>query len=79
MTEVNVTELRKRLPTYLKRVQSGEEIRVTSRGRIIARVVPELDDRERASALLATLRCGAKVGDVVSPIDVDWAALGDPA
>jgi prevent-host-death family protein len=38
MREINVTELRSRLPQYLRQVQKGEELRITSRGKVIARI-----------------------------------------
>ena len=38
--EVGVRELRNNLSQYLERVQSGEEVLVTDRGRAIARVLP---------------------------------------
>jgi prevent-host-death family protein len=38
--QVNVTELRQHLPSYLKQVQNGKEIVVTSHGEMIARIVP---------------------------------------
>ena len=40
MSQVGVRELKNRLSGYLKRVQSGEEIVVTERGRSVARIVP---------------------------------------
>ena len=72
MCEVNVSELRTHLPEYLTRAESGEEILVTRRGRVIARLVPVIDTRERAKRRLAASRAGARVGDVVSPIESDW-------
>ena len=39
MAKVNVTELRQNLPAYLVEVQKGKEIEVTSRGKVIARIV----------------------------------------
>lgn len=52
----------------------GEEIVVTKRGRPVARLVP-LDDepprlRRRNLSHLVTF-----VGDVVSPIDIEWDAM----
>jgi prevent-host-death family protein len=38
--EVGVRDLRNNLSRYLERVQDGEEVVVTERGRAIARVVP---------------------------------------
>ena len=40
MSQVGIRELKDRLSGYLKRVQSGEEIVVTERGRAVARIVP---------------------------------------
>jgi prevent-host-death family protein len=37
---VNITELRQNLPAYLRRVRQGERIGVTSRGQVIAELVP---------------------------------------
>ena len=42
MREVHVTDLRNHLPAYLAEVQGGEELRVLSRGKVIARIVPEV-------------------------------------
>ena len=40
MTEVGVRELRDHLSRWLDRVQAGEEVVVTDRGRAIARIGP---------------------------------------
>lgn len=40
MTDVNVTDLRQKLPSYLERARRGERIRVTSRGKVIAEISP---------------------------------------
>ena len=40
MSEVGVRELKNQLSRYLKRVQEGEEITVTERGRSVARLLP---------------------------------------
>jgi len=40
MSHVGVRELKNRLSRYLKRVQGGEEIVVTERGRSVARIIP---------------------------------------
>jgi prevent-host-death family protein len=43
--EVGVRELRDNLSRYLDRVQDGEEVVVTDRGRAIARVLPMSGER----------------------------------
>jgi len=45
MTEVGVRELRNNLSRYLERIQQGEEVVVTDRGRAIARVLPVTGER----------------------------------
>jgi prevent-host-death family protein len=74
MLEVSVTDLRSHLPEYLRRASAGEEVRITSRGRVIASLVPARDAREEARAALAALRPTAHVGDVVSPTGEPWGA-----
>jgi prevent-host-death family protein len=72
--KVNVTEFRTHLPEYLAKVRKGETITVLSHGHPIARLVPATGDVERARKLLAALRKQAHIGDIVSPIDVEWNA-----
>ncbi|MEA2932011.1 MAG: hypothetical protein QOI56_796 [Actinomycetota bacterium] len=45
MAEVGIRELRDHLSRYLERVQAGEEVVVTDRGRAIARVLPMAGER----------------------------------
>ena len=45
MAEIGIRELRDHLSRYLERVQLGEEVVVTDRGRAIARVVPMSGER----------------------------------
>ena len=71
---VNVTELRQNLPAYLAEVRKGKEIEVTSRGKVIARIVAAGDFHEEARARIVALRKRAMVGDVVSPTGALWKA-----
>ena len=72
MKYVNITELRQHLPAYLSSVQQGSEFCVTSHGRVIAHITPPTDLRKIAIKKLDELREKAVIGDVVSPIDVQW-------
>lgn len=45
MAEVGVRELRDHLSRYLERVEAGEEVVVTDRGRAVARMVPMSGER----------------------------------
>lgn len=56
MKDVKVTELRQNLPAYLAKVGKGERVRVTSRGKVIAEIVPPAPSKSRSDAALARLR-----------------------
>jgi len=77
MATVSVTELRRDLPAWLKRVAAGEEVRITSRGRVIARLSPEVDTREAAMARLEALRGTVIVGDILAPGEETWTGDDD--
>ena len=64
---VNITELRQNLPTYLKRVRQGERIRVTSRGQVIAELTPPTTQVEEAA--LARKRLRGSVVRYDGPLD----------
>lgn len=72
--KVKVTDLRNDLPTYLKAVQAGEELSIESRGKIIARLVPDRGAEEAARERLRALRAKVRVGDVISPLGETWEA-----
>lgn len=72
--KVKVTDLRNDLPTYLKAVQAGEELSIESRGKIIARLVPDRGAEEAARERLRALRSKVRVGDVISPVEEPWEA-----
>ncbi len=78
MQEINITELRKHLPSYLKRVARGEQIRITSNGQVLARIVPEDDPHAAARKRLEALRGTMVVGDIVSSIEgMEWTGDDD--
>ncbi|MDZ4165711.1 MAG: type II toxin-antitoxin system prevent-host-death family antitoxin [Smithellaceae bacterium] len=74
MQEINVTEFRSNLPSYLSRVLDGEELLLTSRGKAIARLVPVSDERLRAREQLVILREKCRIDDVESPLAEKWEA-----
>lgn len=78
MIEVNVTDLRSRLPEFLDRANRGEEVRVTRRGKVIARLMPPSDRRRAARLELEVLRSEATIGDVESPLGEQWEVDVDP-
>ena len=76
MDEVSITELRQQLPSYLGRVAKGATVVVTLHGKPIAKIGPIQDRRAEAARRIEAMRETARVGDLVSPIDADWKALG---
>ena len=56
MAEVNVTELRQNLPSYLERARRGERIRVISRGAVIAEITCPKATEDEAAVLRKQLR-----------------------
>ena len=74
MDDVKLTELRQNLPAYLKQVEKGHELRITSRGKPVARLLPAESTTDAARARLKALRKSARVGDVVAPTGERWRA-----
>ena len=56
MRDVKVSRLRQHLPAYLARVARGERVRVTSRGKPIAEIVPPAVPGAEIEAARARLR-----------------------
>jgi prevent-host-death family protein len=77
MDSIPVSEFRANMQQILDEVQQGKCRNITSRGKVIARLVPAEDTRQRALEELMEMRKTAFVGDVMSPIDVEWNALND--
>ncbi|TAJ77746.1 MAG: type II toxin-antitoxin system prevent-host-death family antitoxin [Gallionellaceae bacterium] len=75
MLEVSVTTFRNHIPDYLEKVRNGEDIALTSKGKIIAKLTPPSgNERQSARQQLAALRATSRIGDVVSPLNADWEA-----
>ncbi len=75
MEKVAVSEFRANLVSFLKRVEKGEVIALTSRGHEIAKIIPPDNKTENARNALKKLRKTAILGDVLSPIDEEWEEL----
>ena len=54
--DVSVTELRQNLQEFLSRVRRGQRVRVTSRGRPIAEIIPPTAEVDAAAAARQRLR-----------------------
>jgi prevent-host-death family protein len=75
MEKVNISTLRENLSIFLKKVQKGQAIIITSRGHEMARLVPAEDKREKSRARLRELGKNALIGDILSPIHEEWEAM----
>lgn len=67
MTRIGVRELRQNASVYLARVQEGEVIEVTSRGRTVARIVPAVEslwDKMMAEGHIRPPLPGARLEDI---------------
>jgi prevent-host-death family protein len=75
MEKVAVSEFRANLVGFLKKVEKGEIITLTSRGHEVAKIVPPDDKVKEAKKALKKLQQTAVIGDIISPIDEEWEAL----
>jgi prevent-host-death family protein len=75
MEKVNISTLRENLSIFLKKVQKGQVITITSRGHEMAKLVPVEDKREKSREILRKLGEKAIIGDILSPIDEEWEAM----
>lgn len=75
MTTIAVSELRANLMKVLKEIKSGDSIHITSRGKVIAKLVPPEHDSEDFKKRLKKLRKTAVLGDLLSPVDEEWEAI----
>ncbi len=73
MHKVNIIKLKQQLPIYLDQAHAGDEVWIVSKsGKVIARLLPPVDEQVDVLAQLKQLRERCVVGDVISPIDENW-------
>ncbi len=75
MLTVNISELRSNLLKYLEKANAGEQITVTTNGRLLATINPPTDQKAVAIKQLSELAATAKIHDVISPLNSRWDAL----
>ena len=56
MQEIGAFEAKNRLSELLRRAEGGEEIAITNRGKVVARLVPPVPAIDRGSARAAAAR-----------------------
>ena len=75
MKSVSISELRANLLKYLTLVQRGEQINVTSKGKVLATLNSPVSQQDAAKAKLGKLAGTAVIHDVISPIEDSWDAM----
>lgn len=72
MQTVNISDLRANLLKYLEKASLGEQVSVTTNGKLIATIAPPINQKQLAQQKLDQLAKNAKVLNVVTPMDTDW-------
>jgi len=72
MKSVKISDFRQEIAYYLDKVKKGESLVLTNHGNKIALISPTQDSQSTAVEQLKQIRESARVGDVTSPIGVDW-------
>jgi len=75
MQTINISDFRANLLKYLETANSGEQISVTSNGRLLATITPPANQKEHAKQKLKALASTAKIHDIISPTDCEWDTL----
>ncbi len=75
MQTVNISDFRANLLKYLETANAGEQISVTSNGKLLATIIPPTNQKELAKQKLKALATTAKIHDITSPTECEWDAL----
>jgi len=75
MQTINISDFRANLLKYLEIANSGEQISVTSNGKVLATITPPQNKRELAKKQLKILASNAMIHDIVSPSECEWHAM----
>jgi len=74
MQTINISDFRANLLKYLEIVNHGEQLSITSNSKVLATIIPPIDQKKQAKQKLKELANTAKIEDITSPIDVEWNA-----
>ncbi len=75
MQNIAVSDLRANMMKIIKKIESGATLNITSRGKVVAKLVPPDNIRKSARNILNRIRKTAVIHDVVSPVDVEWKEM----
>lgn len=71
---VSVARFKARLSAHLARAANGETLTITKRGHAMAKLCPP-EPAKRKSIFGGMVGRGRIVGDIVSPLDIEWNVL----
>jgi prevent-host-death family protein len=72
MQTVNISDFRANLLKYLEKANAGEQISVTTNGRLLATITPPVKQKQQAKQQLTHLAESAHIEDVLSPTGSSW-------
>ena len=75
MEQINISELRANLLSYLKKAQSGQALMVTSNGEVLATIASPDALKKSARKSLDDLAARAQADDIVGSDDTPWDAM----
>jgi len=75
MQTINISDFRANLLKYLEVAGSGEQILVTSNGKVLASITAPEGKKEIAKKQLSSLAKTAKIHDVIAPTESEWEVL----
>lgn len=75
MKTINISDFRANLLKYLETASTGEQISVTSNGKVLATIIAPVDQKKLAKNQLKALAKVAKINDVISPTKAEWEAF----
>ena len=75
METIAVSKFRANMMKVLKEIEIGTFINITSRGKVIAKLVPPDSIRVNAKNKLKEISKTAVLHDVISPIDAQWKVI----
>jgi prevent-host-death family protein len=75
METIAVSDLRANLMKILKEIEHGAIVNITSRGKIVAKLIPPESSQETAKKKLKAISKTAVLNDIISPIAIEWKAM----
>ncbi len=72
MLTVAITEFRANIMRFLREVEQGQKLIITSHGKSIAQVSPPDCNKKSAKLQLKKLSKSCHIGDIESPIGTEW-------